>query len=91
MVKKKTIALKYCGGCNPAFDRLGYVKKIQTAAGDRIEWTTFDNGEWGKILLIQGCNTACLEKNFGFLKQEKVLSIRNNDQGSKEIVKKIIK
>ena len=61
---KKRIALKYCGGCNPTFDRAEYVKKIQSAAGDRIEWATLDDAAWDGILLIHGCNTACLEKTF---------------------------
>ncbi len=89
MVKKR-IALKYCGGCNPTFDRVGCVKKIQSAAGDRIEWATLDDGEWEKILLIHGCNTACLEKNFDFLKYGRVLSIRNDDYDSAGIVKKLL-
>lgn len=89
MVKKK-IALKYCGGCNPTFDREEYVKKIKSAAGTLVEWTTLDDDERDKILLIHGCNTACLEKNFDFLKQGKVLSIRNDDQNPDEIVKNLL-
>jgi hypothetical protein len=89
MVGKRSVALKYCGGCNPTFDRPAYVRKIKSAAGALIEWTTLPQ-EWEKILFIQGCPAACLEKYFGSLKQEKVLSIKNNDRDPKEIVEKLL-
>jgi len=84
---KERIALKYCGGCNPTFDRVEYVRKIQSAAEDRIEWTTLDDGHWDKVLLIHGCDTACLEKNFDF---SKIISIRNDAQDPGEIVQRLL-
>ena len=41
----KKVALKYCGGCNPGFDRVAYVEKIKSAAGPDIEWVTLDDEE----------------------------------------------
>ena len=89
MIKKK-IALKYCGGCNPTFDRVGYVKKIQSAAGKQIDWTTLDDKEWEEILLIQGCSTACLEQYFDLSEHGKVLSISNDDHKPDVIVKNLL-
>jgi hypothetical protein len=84
---KERIALKYCGGCNPTFDRVEYVKIIKSAAGDRIEWTDLNDDKWDKVLLIHGCTTACLEKNFDHLEDGKVLSVKSDDDDPEEIVK----
>ena len=90
MMRRKT-AVKYCGGCNPAFDRAAYVRRILSAAEDRIEWTTHDDDDdWENILLVHGCDTACLEKHFDLLKRGSVISVRNGDRDPEEIVKRII-
>jgi hypothetical protein len=57
----KRIGLKYCGGCNPSYDRVEYVRAIQEAAGDRIAWVTLDEGGFSTILLVSGCDKQCVE------------------------------
>ena len=90
MVKKR-VALKYCGGCNPTVDRAEYVAEIRSLAGDQIEWVTLDDGNWEKVLLIHGCEAACLEKKFDFLKHGEVLSIRNDNIKPDEIVQNLLR
>ena len=53
------MALKYCGGCNPGFDRVAYVDKIKSAAGPDIEWVTLEEEGFDAVLLVSGCETAC--------------------------------
>lgn len=53
------VALKYCGGCDPAFDRVEYFERIAEAAGERITWTSLEEGNYRTVLLICGCATAC--------------------------------
>ena len=55
--------MKYCGGCDPGFDRVGYFQEIQNAAGDLIEWVTLDDPGFECVLVISGCDTACPEEN----------------------------
>ncbi len=82
----KRIGIKYCGGCDPAYDRVPYVKQIQKAAGDQIEWVPFDQGGFTDLLLIHGCNTECIEiepfKNMGI----RVISVTNNEKSPEEIL-----
>lgn len=90
LLKSPKIALKYCGGCNPSFDRAEYVQKIKSAAEGIIEWSNLDDGKYEKILLILGCATECLKKNFDLLEKGIVVSISNNDQNPDKIVKQLL-
>lgn len=56
------VALKYCGGCDPAYERTEYFRLIARAAGERLEWVRLDAGDYAAILLICGCDTACPEE-----------------------------
>ena len=53
------VALKFCGGCNPAYDRVEYWEQIRRKAGDKIDWVTLDYGNYDAVLLISGCDCAC--------------------------------
>jgi hypothetical protein len=57
----KRIGLKYCGGCNPSYDRVEYVREIQGAAGDRIAWVCLDERGFSTLLLVSGCDKQCVE------------------------------
>jgi hypothetical protein len=53
------IALKYCGGCDPEFDRVGLFAKVRSAAADSIEWVGLDDFGFNTVLVIAGCARAC--------------------------------
>jgi hypothetical protein len=55
------VGLKYCGGCNPSYDRVEYVREIQEAAGSRIAWLPADEGGFTTVLLVCGCDKQCVE------------------------------
>jgi hypothetical protein len=57
----KRIGLKFCGGCDPSYDRVEYVRAIQEAAGSRIEWVPLDEGGFTTVLLVCGCDTQCVD------------------------------
>ena len=57
----KRIGLKYCGGCNPSYDRVEYVRAVQEEAGDRIAWVPLDEGGFSTLLLVSGCDKQCVE------------------------------
>ena len=57
-----TISLKFCGGCNPAYDRTCVSREIQTALRDRCRFVgsgAAHEADW--ILIIHGCSTACAD------------------------------
>lgn len=53
------IGIRYCGGCNPTYDRVNVVKKLQKLLPD----LTFVNAGPGKpyaaVLIVNGCANAC--------------------------------
>ena len=53
------VALKFCGGCNPDYERVEYFSAISRAAGDRLHWRRLEDRDYQAVLLICGCPTAC--------------------------------
>jgi ferredoxin len=54
------IGVKYCGGCNPGYDRGSLVARIQDALSTKIEMVSLEE-EADLIIAIQGCPTACAD------------------------------
>ena len=52
------IGIKYCGGCNPRYDRVAAVKVLQRR---HPEWKIEPAGEGGQeyILVVCGCTGVC--------------------------------
>ena len=71
-------ALKYCGGCDPGFDRVACFEKIRDAAGNSIRWLTLEDPDIEAVLVICGCDIACPEKDLDFSAYRRVISIRSD-------------
>lgn len=53
------IGIKYCGGCNPTYNRTEYVKKIINKYPE-ISFEPIKEGEqYDIILIVNGCLKAC--------------------------------
>ena len=58
-MKNQEIALRYCGGCNPRYDRGAFVRELQKAF-PQARITPFDpNMQYDAVLVICGCTAAC--------------------------------
>jgi hypothetical protein len=55
------VAIKYCGGCNPDYDRVGLVKRIKQSLDGRVEFVSLEDENIDLLLAIEGCPTACAE------------------------------
>ncbi len=54
------IGLKYCGGCNPYYDREAEVKKLQLRC-EGVEFEAYRTERaYAKIFLICGCPRTCI-------------------------------
>lgn len=53
------VAIKFCGGCDPTFDRVEYANKIKDAAAEHLTWVDLDNGGKEAMIVICGCPKAC--------------------------------
>jgi hypothetical protein len=83
---KKRVALKYCGGCDPAFDRVEYFNRIRSAARESIEWVTLADSNFSTVLVISGCETACPEPNLDPLEAHCIVSVKDDKTDPREIV-----
>jgi hypothetical protein len=80
--EQRTVALKYCGGCDPTYDRVACFETIKLLAGDRIVWVPLDGdscGDCAGILVITGCPTACPERDVIPPAGVPLVVIRNKD------------
>lgn len=53
------IGIKYCGGCNPHFDRTNVLNKIMELFKDDYFEYAKENNSYDIIIVINGCNRAC--------------------------------
>ncbi len=62
MQKKITIGIKFCGGCNPRFDRGQAFAKIKEQLSDLFEFETIDiTKHYKAVLIIRGCGGCGFE------------------------------
>ena len=55
------VGIKYCGGCNPYYDRVALVKQIESRLQGKVEFVSTENGYVDVILAVEGCKTACAD------------------------------
>lgn len=75
------IGVKYCGGCNPSFDRK---KAVERVLGDfnnfNIE-TANDIEAYDILLVVNGCSRSCAD--YEVLKTHKILFLNSLDDYDK--------
>jgi len=55
------VGIKYCGGCNPYYDRVALVRKIETRLDGTVEFVSPDKDSVDLVLAVEGCKTACAD------------------------------
>ena len=55
------VAIKYCGGCNPDYDRVGLVENIEEGLNGKVEFVSPENENIDLVLAVEGCETACAD------------------------------
>ncbi|MBP3736752.1 MAG: hypothetical protein J6I56_07000 [Lachnospiraceae bacterium] len=62
MTPEKTVFVRFCGGCNPRFDRNACLRELIQAFPDiRFLPGSAENGQ--ALLLICGCERMCLKNS----------------------------
>ena len=56
---KKKIGIKYCGGCNPHYERGEMIERIQFRFNDRFLFLRHDGPDIDVLVLMSGCHRAC--------------------------------
>ena len=53
------VRVKYCGGCNPRYDRKAVVERLR-AAFPRVEFIERDEDEpYDHVIVLAGCHSSC--------------------------------
>ena len=61
MMKNRRIGLKYCGGCNPQYDRVQAVASIRKQLEEKVELVSYEDQDIEGALVVTGCPTACID------------------------------
>jgi hypothetical protein len=68
MKVKKKIGIKYCGGCNPSYERVEMIQRLQSLLEDRFIFAVHDPQDSDIMVFVSGCPRACADKNSSNLK-----------------------
>ena len=80
------VGLKYCGGCNPEYDRVSLVKHIEERLQGRVKFVSPESEGVRLSLAVEGCSTACADLSaFQGLKIWIITKIEDEDEFIKEI------
>ncbi len=62
--KKPLIAVKFCGGCNPTYDRGAFFAQLKAALDGQVTFVPYDHPSPDGIIIICGCERVCPVKHF---------------------------
>ena len=63
MDERMRVGLKYCGGCNPEYDRVALARHIEESLQDKIAFVLPESEGIELLLAVEGCSTACADLN----------------------------
>lgn len=74
------MGLRYCGGCNPRYDRVALFRQLQQSLpGIRFELADAD-AEHAAVLLVCGCSARCVGVSDLTLPADRLVYISSADQ-----------
>ncbi len=56
---RKKIGIKYCGGCNPGYERVEMMERVQFRFSDRFLFLRHDEPDIDALILMGGCHRVC--------------------------------
>lgn len=60
---RRKVGIKFCGGCNPNYDRVAALERIRSRLVAVVEFVRFDRKDTVISLAIKGCDTECFALN----------------------------
>ena len=55
------VGIKYCGGCNPGYDRVALADYIKKSLHGRAAFVPLDHERIDLVLAVAGCKTCCAD------------------------------
>jgi hypothetical protein len=62
--RKKKIGIKYCGGCNPTYERVELIRRAQALVEDRFLFVGYEEQDLYALVSVEGCPRACACADF---------------------------
>lgn len=53
------IGIRYCGGCNPRYERVEMIQWVQSRVEDRFLFVQYDQQDLDGLITVNGCPRAC--------------------------------
>jgi len=75
----KKIGIKYCGGCNPFYERVEMIQRLRSLLQHRFIFAVNDLQDSDIMVLVSGCPRACAERNSGNLEAFSRSIVGEND------------
>ncbi len=79
MKGRKKIGIKYCGRCNPTYERVEMVQRVKYKLKDQFLFLQHDQQNLDVLVLINGCIRACADKILNQIKDPHRSIIRESD------------
>jgi hypothetical protein len=79
MTVKKKIGIRYCGGCNPSYERVEMIQRVQSLLEDRLIFAVHHPQDSDIMVFVSGCPRACADKNPSNLKVPSRSIVGEND------------
>ncbi len=80
------IGIKYCGGCNPKYNRIDLVKNLMNEYNDAIFETARDNVFYDLVIVICGCSSSCVNHEKLIGKRKKIITDEKDFNEIKDII-----
>ena len=55
------IGMKFCGGCNPAYDRIAAANMIRDSLKAMADFVPYEDESADLVLVFMGCASACAD------------------------------
>lgn len=65
---RKRVGIGYCGGCNPSYERVEMIQRVQFLLENRFIFAVHDPQDSDIMVFVSGCPRACANKNSSNLK-----------------------
>ncbi len=60
---KRKIGIRYCGGCNPYYERVEMIRQVQSATKSGFLFLRHDQRDLDGLILVNGCLRTCATKD----------------------------
>ncbi len=57
------MGIAFCGGCNPSFDRVGFVEELASRLRGRFLFLGHNEKDLAGLIAVNGCLRACATKD----------------------------